>query len=182
MTNNYIKNGKIVAVGGTISENGITYSGVTEEWLLANGWEETKPVTEEELPMDLKIKRLKNTVIAKIDRVDNSNFVNAFELNGEEIWLNKADRVGLVNAVNSAKALGMDNVNLGLGNNTYNVPCDMALQMLYALEMYALECYNVTLAHKNAVNKLETIEELNAFDIYGGYPMKLVFNIPNTEE
>lgn len=36
--------------------------------------------------------------------------------------------------------------------------CDKAIQLLSALEMYALECFNVTATHKKAVAELTDIE------------------------
>jgi hypothetical protein len=47
--------------------------------------------------------------------------------------------------------------------------------MLVALEVYAGDALNVTEAHKAAVNALETIEEVDNFDITVGYPEKLSF-------
>lgn len=39
--------------------------------------------------------------------------------------------------------------------------------------MYALECFNVTAAHKKAVSELTTIEEVEKYDITAGYPAQL---------
>ena len=49
--------------------------------------------------------------------------------------------------------------------------------MLSALEVYALQCYNVTEEHKAAVNALTTIEEVDAYDYKTGYPEKLSFDV-----
>lgn len=50
---------------------------------------------------------------------------------------------------------------------------DKAIQLLSALEMYALECFNVTAAHKKAVSELTSIEEVEKYDITAGYPAQL---------
>ena len=47
--------------------------------------------------------------------------------------------------------------------------------MLNVLEMYALECYNVTQSHIAAVKALDTIEEIESYDYTVGYPKKLSF-------
>ena len=47
--------------------------------------------------------------------------------------------------------------------------------MLSALELYALECYNVTAAHKAAVSALESVEDIVAYDYTENYPEKLNF-------
>ena len=39
--------------------------------------------------------------------------------------------------------------------------------------MYALECFNVTAAHKKAVSELKTIKEVEAFDATADYPKQL---------
>ena len=47
--------------------------------------------------------------------------------------------------------------------------------MLIQLEIYAAEAKNVTDAHIAAVENLNTIEEVEAFDYTVGYPQKLTF-------
>lgn len=41
------------------------------------------------------------------------------------------------------------------------------------IEVYAKDCYNVTATHQAEVNKLTTIEEVEAYDYKTGYPEKL---------
>ena len=55
--------------------------------------------------------------------------------------------------------------------------CDKAIQLLSALEMYALECFNVTAAHKKAVIELTDIEDVLAYDYKTGYPEKLKMEV-----
>lgn len=50
-----------------------------------------------------------------------------------------------------------------------------AIQMLYALEIYASQCYDNTQWHLANINTLTTIEELEAYDYTSGYPEKLRF-------
>lgn len=59
----------------------------------------------------------------------------------------------------------------------YTINIDKALQMLSQIELYALECYNVTERHKAEINKLEEIEEIEAYDYTVGYPEKLRFEL-----
>lgn len=47
--------------------------------------------------------------------------------------------------------------------------------MLYAIEIYASACYDNTQYHLSEVSKLETIEEIDAYDYTSGYPEKLQF-------
>ena len=115
----------------------------------------------------------KQLKIAEIDAYDKSSAVNGFVLNGAVVWLDKATRVGLMNSTSITKAMGQPTTTLWLGESKMEVPCDTAIQLLSALEMYALECFNVTAAHKVAVSELTTIEEVEKYDITAGYPAQL---------
>lgn len=121
----------------------------------------------------LKLKQTKVDKIAEITAYDTSSSVNGFMLNGLLVWLDKATRVGLMNSTTIAKAAGQQTTTLWLGGLKLVVDCDNAIQLLSALEMYALECFNVTASHKKAVSELTTIEEVEAYDYKTGYPEKL---------
>ena len=122
----------------------------------------------------LKLKQAKVDKIAEIAAYDTSDKVNGFMLNGLLVWLDKATRVGLMNSTTIAKAAGQQTTTLWLGGVKLEVDCDKAIQLLSALEMYALECFNVTAAHKKAVSELKTIKEVEAFDVTSDYPQQLV--------
>ena len=49
--------------------------------------------------------------------------------------------------------------------------------MLSSLELYALNCYNVTAKHKVAIEGLTNIEDIINYDYTVGYPDKLNFTI-----
>ena len=112
----------------------------------------------------------KTSMLAEITAYDASSSVNSFLLNGMEVWLDKATRVGLMNSTTIAKSMGQEKTNLWLGSYQLEVDCDKAIQLLSALEMYALECFNVTAAHKKAVSELDNIEEVLTYDYKSGYP------------
>lgn len=115
--------------------------------------------------------------VAEIEAYDTSSKVNGFILNGMTVWLDKATRVGLMNSTTIAKAAGQQTTTLWLGEVKLEVDCDKAIQLLSALEMYALECFNVTAAHKKAVSELTTIKEVEAFDVTADYPKQLVMKL-----
>lgn len=117
----------------------------------------------------------KEELLEQIDQHDTSSAVNSFTLQGKEMWLPKETRVGLVNSITIEKAAGKETTVLWFDGEKYELPVDTALQMLSALELYALECYNVTAAHKAALSALDNVEEIIAFDITEGYPTKLNF-------
>ena len=120
-----------------------------------------------------RLARAKREVLKKIEDYDTSPAVNGFSLNGAVVWLDKATRVGLMNSTSITKAMGQPTTTLWLGESKMEVPCDTAIRLLSALEMYALECFNVTAAHKKAVSELTSIEEVEKYDITAGYPAQL---------
>lgn len=113
----------------------------------------------------------------RITAYDTSPSVNGFMLNGLRVWLNKDTRVGLMNSTSIAKAMGKTTTTLWFGGMEFEVNCDKAIGLLSALEMYALECFNVTAAHKKAVAELNTVEEVLGYDYTKGYPEQLKMEV-----
>ena len=137
-----------------------------------------KAFAEFSVKMDaLKLKQAKADKIVEIAAYDTSSSVNGFMLNGLLVWLDKATRVGLMNSTTIAKAAGQETTTLWLGGLKLVVDCDKAIQLLSALEMYALECFNVTASHKAAVGELTTIEDVEAYDYKSGYPKMLEMSV-----
>lgn len=125
--------------------------------------------------LDNTLDVIKEEAIEQITEYDQSEDVNSFTLQGKQMWLPKETRVGLVNSITIEKNAGKKTTVLWFGGEKYELPVDTALQMLSALELYALECYNVTASHKAAVNALESVEDVVAYDYTQGYPEKLNF-------
>ena len=124
-----------------------------------------------------KLDQAKKEIIRKIDEYDTSVNVNSFKLNGVDVWLSKDTRVGLMNSISIEKAAGKEQSVLWFNNICVTVNCDSAIQMLSALELYALDCYNKTAEHKVNVQNLQSIEEVNNYDYKSGYPDKLIFSL-----
>ena len=125
----------------------------------------------------LKLEEAKAEKIAEITAYDTSDKVNGFMLNGLLVWLDKATRVGLMNSTTISKAAGQETTTLWLGGAKLLVDCDKAIQLLSALEMYALECFNVTASHKKAVSEMTTIEDVKVYDYKVGYPKMLEMSV-----
>lgn len=120
---------------------------------------------------------MKKAMLAYIEKYDASSSVNSFLLNGMQVWLDKATRVGLMNSTTIAKSMGQEKTTLWLGSYQLEVECNKAIQLLSALEMYALECFNVTAAHKKAVSELDNIDGVLTYDYKSGYPDKLKMEV-----
>ena len=124
-----------------------------------------------------KLDQAKKEIIRKIDEYDTSVNVNSFKLNGVDVWLSKDTRVGLMNSISIEKNAGKEKSVLWFNNICVTINCDAAIQMLSALELYALNCYNVTAEHKAKVKSMVDIDSINSYDYTIGYPEKLKFNI-----
>ena len=154
-------------------EDGKLFSGVpTAEQLAEWGFEPyTPPVPERTLEI------AKSEKIAQITAYDTSDAVNSFTLDGDTMWISRDDRVSTMNSTTILKKVGQETTALWYGGEKYTLPCDTLIQMLSALEVYALQCYDVTEEHKAAVKALTTIEAVDAYDYTTGYPEKLSFEV-----
>lgn len=123
------------------------------------------------------LEEAKEICLNEIEEYDVSTSVNGFILNGMLVWLDKATRVGLMNSTTIAKAAGQQTTTLWLGGLKLVVDCDKAIQLLSALEMYALECFNVTASHKQAVSELTSLEDVEVYDYKAGYPKMLEMSV-----
>ena len=142
----------------------------TEEMILANGWEEyITPIYEP------TIEDYRRDKIREIERYDSSDDVNIFYIQGLPVWLDKATRAGLKLRFEAELAMKEENTTLWYGNQSFTLQLNMAIQMLYAIEVYASKCYDNTQKHLANVDKLETLEEIIEYDYHTGYPEKLNF-------
>lgn len=147
----------------------------TDEMLLADGWElYIEPVKPEPTAEEL-FNEAKRRKINTINMYDASQDVNIFYIQGLPIWLDKATRAGLKLRFEAELALKKESTTLWYNNKSFTLPLNSAMQMLYALEVYASECYDNTQLHLANVDKLTSIEELDKYDYTIGYPDKLTF-------
>lgn len=119
------------------------------------------------------IEALKSLKIDEITEYDTSSNVNVFSLNGADVWLDRDTRVSLMNSTTIAKNMGQEDTTLWLGTVKIVVKCEQAIQLLSALEMYALACFNKTAEHRKNVEALTTIDDIVSYDYTVGYPEKL---------
>lgn len=118
---------------------------------------------------------IKNKV-SEIQDFDKSVNVNSFVLGDNLMWLDKSTRVGLFNSISIEKQMGKTNTVLWYDATKYIIPISDALLMLNEIEIYALNCYNVTQSHIAAVRSLQTIKEVENYNFKVGYPEKLNFS------
>lgn len=165
---------KIVALCRDENENNVVESPETIDYLqklknkIASDLGEN---SKSELDLAKEIK------VNQITDFDISKEVNSFFLNGNQVWLDKNTRVGLMNSLSIERASGKDSSVLWFGNLKLHINTEAAIQMLSALELYALECYNKTAEHKVNIQNMTSVEGVTNYDYTKGYPEKLNFSI-----
>ena len=121
--------------------------------------------------------KAKEVVAAEITAYDSSSAVNGFILNGERVWLDFELRDRVYQGNERLQRIGRTDTTLWLGNHCYNLSIEQAQNVISHIEAYAKDCYNVTAAHKAAVEKLQTVEEVLAYDYTAGYPEMLTMSV-----
>ena len=162
-----------------VESDGMNTYNPTEEMVLSDGWSvHTKPVvtlTESEL-----LQQAKNKMLQQIKEYDESPEVNICHIRCidtiYDYWASKSERSALKSAAQDCISMGRDKYRLDLRELglSIEVPCKDLIEMLSALEVYAIDCYNKTTDHIYAVNNLTTVEEIETYDYKSGYPEKLI--------
>ena len=158
-----------------IIKDGMQTFNPTEEMLLADGWKVHEPVLYEPTAEEI-LNREKEYKTEEIIRHDSSIEVNGFYIDGQEMWIDKATRTGLMLRFQSEQLLGDTETTLWYGSKKFVFPLDVAQMMLHKIEKYASQCYDNTQMHLANINILETLEDVQNYDYKSGYPEKLTFN------
>lgn len=151
--------------------DGSLFSGIPSEQRLTEwGFEEyIEPTpTPEEL-----LARAKANKIAELEAYDESE-VNSFSVNGKDMWLDHDLRQQLRISLDALSQAGRESVTKWFDGLEYTYPIDVWYYMLGLVEVYASDALNVTESHKAAINALESIEDVEAYE-FSGYPEKLSF-------
>ena len=175
----YIKDGVTkYASEIVITKDGMTTTNPTEEMILADGWveyTEPEPTPAPEKTEEEKLAIAKRDKKRNISYYDKSSAVNQFFIADTPMWLDKGTRTGLKLRFEAEVAMGKTDTTLWADGVQYPLPLSTAVQMLYALEVYASMCYDRTQAHLAAIDAMTTVEAVEAYDHTSGYPEKLKF-------
>lgn len=147
----------------------------TDEQLIQAGYTEWTPPT----PPEPTLEDIKRNKISEIEQYDSSSAVNEFFIGNASLWLDKATRAGLMLRIESEIATGKETTTLWYNEISFTMPIGKAKELLYAIEVYASECYDNTAQHKANVNALDTKEEVETYDYTTGYPEKLSLELNN---
>ena len=178
------ENGIKIWFNGVLKYDGRQIINPSEEQLLAAGYVEYVPPTPVEPTEEELLAEAKRKKIETLDLYDNSSEVNdcIIVYQGEELhyWASKTERNDLKNAVRDCVAMGRDTYRLDLRDKGISITllCELLLQMMAALEVYAIDCYNKTTDHRFAIEACTTEEAVDAYEFRGvGYPAKCRFEV-----
>lgn len=153
----------------------------SDEQMVAAGYTEyvepePVPPTPEEL-----LEQAKAGKIEALEGYDKSDAVNGFDISvgGQTItgWLTPAERANYKNSLDSAELLGLEVVHPVFGGQELTIPVQTAKMALAQIQIYADRCYIATEQHRTAIEQLQTIEDVEAYDYTAGYPDRLVFEL-----
>lgn len=160
--------------GGSIVIGDTRYISPSEEILAQAGYYPELPPepTEEDI-----LEEAKQNKILEVENYDSTREV--FTIDAQPMWLGHELRQQLKTSVEAYMAMGAENVTKWFGGQEFTFPCTIWLQMLAALEIYAAEVLNATERHKATINNLQTLQEVEEYDITDGYPQEL--NLSSTQ-
>jgi hypothetical protein len=125
------------------------------------------------------VEQAKAEMIQKIDDYDDSENVNGFKINGQEAgWFTPEERSNYRSSIDAAKLLGIETLSFFIGDNLLEVTPAQGEYMLAQIQLYADQCFIVTKEHKIAVEALDDVEAIDAFQYTEGYPEQIDFTYP----
>lgn len=141
-----------------------------------NAWrDKAKNLVANLFSMDKELEGAKAKKLRELDSYDTSSSVNSFTLSGNTMWLSLEKRKDMRQSLTALKAMGVETFTYWLGTTPITMPVEQFEAMLNAVEVYAIQCYNVTAQHKASIEALTDIAEVEAYDYTIGYPDKLSF-------
>jgi hypothetical protein len=117
--------------------------------------------------------------LAILEDYDTSTEINSFTINGViPAWISKEDRAIYGNSVASARKVGDAIIKINLGGTIIPLDIDQADYALSLIQRYADKAAITTAEHRNAINALKTIEEVDAYNHTANYPEKIDLTVP----
>lgn len=150
----------------------------TDDWYEIVETEEEREERERREAEELarRIATAREQKMAEIERYDKSDAVNIFTFSGQRMWFDKNERSAIRHGVESCEGSGMETYSIWYGGKEYTLPTAVCRQMLNAVEIYAIRCFDTTERHKANVAALATLEEIENYNYREGYPEPLNFD------
>lgn len=124
-------------------------------------------------PHERTLEEAKAEKLAALKAYDASPAVNSFTIGSASLWLTPEERANYLLTMQAASEQGITSVPfMGL-----TIPTDQAIQMLKAVNIYAMQCVAVTNAHAEAIKSKRAISTVDAYNFMVGYPEHLNFSL-----
>jgi hypothetical protein len=144
------------------------------EWGFKEWFEPTPTPTE-------LLERAKQEKIAELEAYDDSDAVNSFDIvmDGKttSAWIEPDKRSNYRGSLEDCELLKVTNIEVPIAGMLIPMTVADARVKLAQVQLYADRCTIVTEGHKYAINALETVEDVEAYDFERLYPEKLIFNV-----
>lgn len=149
----------------------------TKEMVLADGWVEYVESVDSMPSERVLLERARRKKLDELYAYDSSSKVNdcIIVYQGQELhyWANKTERDALKGALRDCIAMGREFYRLDLRDKgvSLTIRCELLLQMMATLEVYAIDSFNKTTDHEFAIKACTTEVEVDAYEFRGvGYP------------
>ena len=167
-----------------VKKNGKQTFNPSEEMVLADGWVEYVAPTPVEPSEKQLLERARQRKLRELHDYDESKEVNdcIIVYQGVEYhyWKDKHERDALKSALRDCISMGRTIYRLDIRDKgiSISLPCETLLQMMAALEVYAVDCFNRTTDHEYAIKALVTRTEIEAYEFrHNGYPEQPRFEV-----
>lgn len=149
----------------------------THEDLIADGWEEYIAPTPPEPTEEEKLNRSKNSKKYEVQMYHDSNDVKGFSINGEDYSVDTETLNKMTFRVMAESAMKINKTTLWFDGKAYNFKTKDAMELLYQLQIYFGDCFDVTNEHKNNIDSLSNSDDVDQYDYRAGYPEKVAILI-----
>lgn len=127
------------------------------------------------------LEQAKQQKIAEIEAYNSSEEVNGFNIvmNGATVsaWIEPDKRSNYRGSLEDCELLGKTDIEVPIAGMLIPMTVADARVKLAQVQLYADRCTIVTEGHKYAINALDTVEAVEAYQYKSGYPERLVFTL-----
>jgi hypothetical protein len=130
------------------------------------------------IPVIRTIEDAKKEKLIALGLFDTSEAVNSFSLYGMPFWITADERAKFSTSIACAELMGEEVIEIPLAGQFFTLPILQAKMLLASIQRYADRAAIVTARHKAAIEALESVEEVDAYNFIAGYPERVTLEIP----
>ena len=123
------------------------------------------------------LEQVRNILANLIKEYDSSNLINYFNYLTFRYWFSKEERLAITHKfqvlLNKGEQYGL----VWFGSHSYEVEVVKMLDFLEELELYAIQCNDITKQHLNEIKSIDNINDLIRFNITKDYPKGITMDV-----